>query len=60
MFFNLPTLLTWARILAIPLIVGLFYLTLPPAMQNLLATALFVAMAALPTGPTATSLAGST
>ena len=26
MFFNLPTLLTWARILAIPLVVGVFYL----------------------------------
>ena len=28
MFFNLPTLLTWARIVAIPLVVGVFYL--PP------------------------------
>ena len=26
MFFNLPTLLTWARIVAIPLVVGVFYL----------------------------------
>ena len=25
MFFNLPTLLTWARIVAIPLIIGVFY-----------------------------------
>ncbi|MGZ5184501.1 MAG: CDP-diacylglycerol--glycerol-3-phosphate 3-phosphatidyltransferase, partial [Caldimonas sp.] len=24
MFFNLPTLLTWARIVAIPLVVGVF------------------------------------
>ena len=46
MFFNLPTLLTWARILAIPLIVALFYMALTPAMQNLLATVLFVAVAA--------------
>jgi cardiolipin synthase len=46
MFFNLPTLLTWARILAIPLVVGLFYMNLLPATQNLLATLLFVAMAA--------------
>ena len=45
MFFNLPTLLTWARILAIPLIVGLFYLGLAPATQNLLATLLFVVTA---------------
>lgn len=46
MFFNLPTLLTWARILAIPLIVALFYMTLAPALRNLLATAIFVAVAA--------------
>ena len=45
MFFNLPTLLTWARILAIPLIVGIFYLGLPSATQNLLATLLFVVSA---------------
>ena len=45
MFFNLPTLLTWARILAIPLIVGIFYLELSPATQNLLATLLFVVTA---------------
>ncbi len=45
MFFNLPTLLTWARIVAIPLIVGLFYLNLEPGFQNLLATVLFVVVA---------------
>jgi cardiolipin synthase len=45
MFFNLPTLLTWARILAIPLIVGLFYLDLPSRAQNLLATMLFMVVA---------------
>ena len=45
MFFNLPTLLTWARIVAIPLIVGVFYLQLAPALQNLLATVLFVVVA---------------
>jgi CDP-diacylglycerol--glycerol-3-phosphate 3-phosphatidyltransferase len=45
MFFNLPTLLTWARIVAIPLIVGVFYLQLEPALQNLLATVLFVVVA---------------
>ena len=31
MFLNLPTLLTWARIVAIPLIVGVFYLPLDAA-----------------------------
>ncbi|HEU4460192.1 MAG TPA: CDP-diacylglycerol--glycerol-3-phosphate 3-phosphatidyltransferase [Methylibium sp.] len=45
MFFNLPTLLTWARIVAIPLIVGLFYLDIQPAHQNLVATALFIVFA---------------
>jgi cardiolipin synthase (CMP-forming) len=45
MFFNLPTLLTWARIVAIPLIVGVYYLPLPPPTQNLIATVLFVTVA---------------
>jgi CDP-diacylglycerol--glycerol-3-phosphate 3-phosphatidyltransferase len=45
MFFNWPTLLTWARIVAIPLIVGLFYLPIEAATQNLIATVLFVAVA---------------
>lgn len=46
MFFNLPTLLTWARIVAIPLIVGVFYVNgLKPQMQNLIATVLFVVVA---------------
>lgn len=47
MFFNLPTLLTWARIVAIPLIVAVFYWSrLAPQQQNLLATLLFVIFAA--------------
>jgi CDP-diacylglycerol--glycerol-3-phosphate 3-phosphatidyltransferase len=45
MFFNLPTLLTWARIVAIPLIVGIFYLDLSDATRNLIATVLFVVVA---------------
>jgi cardiolipin synthase len=46
MFFNLPTLLTWARIVAIPLIVGVFYLEgLSSAQQNLIATVLFIVFA---------------
>ncbi|MDE2047486.1 MAG: CDP-diacylglycerol--glycerol-3-phosphate 3-phosphatidyltransferase [Betaproteobacteria bacterium] len=45
---NFPTLLTWLRIAAIPLVVGLFmlpaaWMTLP--MRNLLATVLFVGAA---------------
>lgn len=45
MFFNLPTLLTWARIVAIPLVVGVFYLPVDAATQNLIATVLFVVVA---------------
>ena len=45
MFFNLPTLLTWARIVSIPLVVGVFYLDIAPGMQNLLATVLFIVVA---------------
>lgn len=45
MFFTLPTILTWARIVAIPLIVGVFHLEIASAQQNLLATVLFVAVA---------------
>lgn len=46
MFFNIPTLLTWARIVAIPLIVGVFYLDgVSPAQQNLIATAMFIVFA---------------
>jgi cardiolipin synthase (CMP-forming) len=45
---NIPNLLTWARILMIPLFVGVFYSPwhwLTPPQQNLWATALFVAAA---------------
>ena len=45
MFWTLPTLLTWARIVAIPLIVGVFYLPLAPATGNLVATTMFVVFA---------------
>ena len=45
---NIPNLLTWARILMIPLFVGVFYSPwhwLAPEQQNLWATAIFVAAA---------------
>ena len=42
---NLPTLLTWARVIAIPLLVGVFFLPVPTFTQNLLATVLFVGAA---------------
>ena len=45
MFFNLPTLLTWARIVAIPLVVGVFYLPIELATRNWVATVLFIAVA---------------
>ncbi|MCI4431909.1 MAG: CDP-diacylglycerol--glycerol-3-phosphate 3-phosphatidyltransferase [Burkholderiales bacterium] len=45
MFFNLPTLFTWGRIIAIPLVVGVFYLGLEHRLQNLLATLLFIVVA---------------
>jgi cardiolipin synthase (CMP-forming) len=45
MFFNLPTLLTWARILSIPLIVGVFQLPIAEVDRNLIATVLFVVVA---------------
>ncbi len=45
MFFNLPTLLTWARIVAIPLVVGVFYLDVDWPTRNLVATTLFIVVA---------------
>ena len=45
MFLTLPTLLTWARIVAIPLIVGVFYLDISMSSRNLVATVLFVMVA---------------
>ncbi len=45
MFLTLPTLLTWARIVAIPLIVGVFYLPLDAGLRNLIATVMFVVFA---------------
>jgi CDP-diacylglycerol--glycerol-3-phosphate 3-phosphatidyltransferase len=45
MFFTLPNLHTWARIVAIPLIVGVFYLPLVATTRNSTATALFIVVA---------------
>jgi cardiolipin synthase (CMP-forming) len=45
MFFNLPTLLTWARIVAIPLVVGVFYLDVDWPTRNTVATVLFIVVA---------------
>ena len=48
MFMTIPTLMTWTRIFAIPLIVGVFYLPEAAASQaerNLIATVMFVVFA---------------
>jgi cardiolipin synthase (CMP-forming) len=42
MFLTIPTLLTWARIASIPLIIGVYYLGWDMATKNLVATSLFV------------------
>ena len=49
MFLTIPTIMTWTRIFAIPLIVGVFYLPDSMASQaekNLIATVMFVLFAA--------------
>ena len=46
MFLTIPTLLTWARIAAIPLIIGVYYLGWDDATKNLAATSMFVLFAA--------------
>jgi CDP-diacylglycerol--glycerol-3-phosphate 3-phosphatidyltransferase len=46
MFLTNPTLMTWTRIVGFPLIVGVFYLDLPPGERNLIATVMFVVFAA--------------
>ena len=45
MFWTLPTIMTWTRIVAIPLIVGVFYLPIPEPMRNLIATVMFIVFA---------------
>ncbi len=46
MFWTLPTIMTWTRIVAIPLIVGVFYLPIAEPMRNLIATLMFIVFAA--------------
>jgi cardiolipin synthase (CMP-forming) len=45
MFLTIPTIMTWARIVAIPLIIGVYYLNIDLQTQNLIATVLFVVFA---------------
>lgn len=42
---NIPNLLTWARILLIPLVVGVFYMPLTVGEQNFIATVAFLVAA---------------
>ena len=45
MFMTIPTLMTWTRIVAIPLIIGVFYLPMSDDTKNLVATVMFVVFA---------------
>eukprot|EP01036_Dinobryon_divergens_P043944 gene43944-58582_t len=45
-FWTIPTIMTWTRIVAIPLIVGVFYLPMAEPMRNLIATVMFIVFAA--------------
>jgi CDP-diacylglycerol--glycerol-3-phosphate 3-phosphatidyltransferase len=45
MFYTIPTLMTWTRIVAIPLLAAVFYLPLDIQTRNTLATAMFVVFA---------------
>ena len=45
MFLTVPTILTWMRIVAIPLLVGVFYLPLPQETRNLTAGVMFIVFA---------------
>ena len=45
MFWTIPTLMTWTRIIAIPLIVGVFYLPWDMPTRNLVATVMIVVFA---------------
>lgn len=46
MFLTIPTALTWARIVAIPLLVGVFYLPLKAQDANAIAAVMFIVFAA--------------
>lgn len=46
MFFTIPTLMTWTRIVAIPLIVGVFYAPFTSETRNLIAALMFIVFAA--------------
>lgn len=45
MFFTTPTLFTWSRIVAIPLIIAVYYVPIPQAFQDVIATFMFAVVA---------------
>lgn len=45
MFFTTPTLFTWSRIVAIPLIIAAYYVPIPQAFQDVIATFMFAVVA---------------
>ena len=45
MFFTIPTIMTWTRIVAIPLIIGVYALPWDMASKNLVATVMFAVFA---------------
>jgi CDP-diacylglycerol--glycerol-3-phosphate 3-phosphatidyltransferase len=45
MFFNIPTIMTWTRIIAIPLLVWVFHWPIDIVTRNLIATCMFVTFA---------------
>lgn len=45
-FWTIPTIMTWTRIIAIPLIIGVFYLDISEGRRNLIASVMFVVFAA--------------
>jgi cardiolipin synthase len=46
MFWTTPTIMTWTRIVAIPLLVGVFYLPITEQNRNMVATIMFIVFAA--------------
>ena len=45
MFFNIPTLMTWTRIIAIPLLVWVYQWPVEMPLRNLIATLMFIIFA---------------
>ena len=45
MFFTLPTIMTWSRIVAIPLIMAVFYLPIPMEVRSITAALMFIVFA---------------